>query len=846
MALGNHMMRLTTLLGIALALEVKLASGVMAGTVGIIEGVAIDKDSKATLPGVNILVVGTSFGASTGPDGRFQIPNVPAGSYDISATIVGHRPLRLKEVRVVADLRTRLELRMEESPIEMGAVEVLAETPPILKDVTGTVHTVDQRQIELLPVSSFLGVVALQPGVTADLHVRGGKTTESLYLVDGLPIQDFITGEVGIDLPRSSIASMKVETGGYEAEYGNALSGVVSIVTPAGTNEHRVTGRIEKDDLFGGDEVDHRTEGELSAAGPIVPDALFYFASVSIVGSDTRYWQDLSQFFGSPVISGASGFAKLVYQWAPNMKLTGQFMGSTANWRDYEFSWRFNLAGLPERSKQSYRASTLFSHTVSPKLFYSATLSYYYGGSHIGPEQKSEVDTTMYQYDFFLRYVIGGNRALWAEYRQNITTLKADMTYQVGERHLLKAGGEFNYYSIYSDVLKLEPQKNVWGKPFLTKPMLNYSSDYRYYPYSASAYVQDKIELSHEGMLLNFGLRYDMLNPRAERPAVERIPVSEDEYQTVITDYVPATAKHLFSPRIGFSAPFAASGYLFVNYGEYVQFPLFDYLYSGLNNVSLQRGVGVLIGNPDLEPERTKAWEISAKYAFEDDAVLSATYFDKTTYNQIDIKTFVPGTARAAGDYGFAEFVNYQYARAQGLELMISRERHKLLTGSVSYTFMTVDGLSDDARQGLTYYQWGYPSPPKLYPLSWDQRHTVKFIANFALPWQTALSLLWAYSSGRPYTYYPTYDGFTPLDSTMRFTPNNARMPDVHLVDVKASKRFRLGDFGTLAFYVDIRNLLDTRNVVWMDSNGNVGGELSDVSAWGYPRRVRLGLRLEF
>jgi len=226
--------------------------------------------------------------------------------------------------------------------------------------------------------------------------------------------------------------------------------------------------------------------------------------------------------------------------------------------------------------------------------------------------------------------------------------------------------------------------------------------------------------------------------------------------------------------------------------------------------------------------------------------VLSATYFDRTTYNQIDIKTFVPGTARAAGDYGFAEFVNYQYARAQGLELMISRERHELLTGSISYTFMAVDGLSDDARQGLTYYQWGYPSPPKLYPLSWDQRHMVKLIANFALPWQTDLSLLWAYSSGRPYTYYPTYDGFTPLDSTMTFTPNNARMPDAHVVDVKASKRFRLGDFSTLAFYVDIRNLLDTRNVVWMDSNGKVGGELSDVSAWGYPRRVRLGLRLEF
>jgi outer membrane receptor protein involved in Fe transport len=345
-------------------------------------------------------------------------------------------------------------------------------------------------------------------------------------------------------------------------------------------------------------------------------------------------------------------------------------------------------------------------------------------------------------------------------------------------------------------------------------------------------------------MLLSVGVRWDYLNPRAERPAVERVPVSDDEFQTVVTGYVPASPKSLFSPRVGFSAPFAARGYLFVNYGQYVQFPLFDYLYSGLSSASLANGVGVLIGNPDLRPEETTAWEFSAKYAFESDVVLSLTYFDKTTYNQIDVKTFIPTTARAAGDFGYAEFVNNPFARVQGVEAMISRDGDPVLNGSVSYTLMAAEGLSEDSRQGLTYYQWGFAPPPKLYPLSWDQRHTVKLIANAHLPWTIDFSAVWTYASGRPYTYYPTLDGFTPLDSTQRFVPNNARMESVSELDVKVSKRWDISDALSLLFYVDARNVFDQKNVRWVDSSGEVGGELGDITAWGYPRRVRIGLQL--
>ncbi len=829
-----------------LVLPLFVHSLLFCGTSGIIEGIVKDKATNSVLVGVTVRLVGTMQGAATDVDGKFHINSVPAGTYNIEVSLVGYRNVLLKNIRVVADLRTRVEFLMEETTLELSTVEIVSTPPPILKDVTGTLHTVSSKEIELLPVSTFTDVVALQPGVTSDLHMRGGKTTEVLYLVDGLPIQDLINGGAGSDLPRSSIVSLNVQTGGFEAEYGNALSGIVNIVTNGGSNTPNFSVRAEKDDVFGGEEVDHTTEAEVSGGGPFIRDKLFYFGSATFTRSDTRFWQDLSRFFPSPIVPQFTGFAKINYLYSPELKLSAQLLASTKSYHDYEYSWRFNLNGLPQRSQNAYRGALIATHTISPSFFYTVSLSQYHQQSHIGQTQESFPDTSLYQYDFFLQYVLSGSRIQWADNKQTINTMKGDATLELSQHHLLKWGGELNLYSIYSNLVRFEPRKNIWGKPFLDKPLLNYSSDYSYHPYSGSAYLQDKIELSKEGMLFNIGVRMDFLNPRAQRPEAEWVPISEDEYQTNITKYVSASAKYLFSPRVGFSAPFAERGFVFINYGQYVQFPLFDYLYSGLNNVSLQKGVGVLVGNPDLQPEKTKAWEISVKYAFKNDLVFSTTYFDKTTYNQIDVKTFVPSIARIAGDYGFAEFVNNPYARATGVEFLLSRETHDFLTGSISYTLMSAEGLSQDARQGLDYYQWGFEPPPKLFPLSWDQRHTIKVIANFRLPWETELSALWTYNTGRPYTFYPTYDGFTPLDSTMKFVPNNARLSDVNDLDIKAAKHFQYSQDLRITLFVDVRNLFNHRNARWSDSSGRIGGELGDLSAWDPYRRTRLGLRVEF
>ena len=93
----------------------------------------------------------------------------------------------------------------------------------------------------------------------------------------------------------------------------------------------------------------------------------------------------------------------------------------------------------------------------------------------------------------------------------------------------------------------------------------------------------------------------------------------------------------------------------------------------------------------------------------------------------------------------------------------------------------------------------------------------------------------------------PTQNAFTPIDSSRVFILNNGRMSENVFVNLKLSGKIVLDTESCYVFtvYLDARNLLNTLNVRWMDSNGKIGGGLGDPSAYYDPRRIRLGVRLE-
>jgi outer membrane receptor protein involved in Fe transport len=842
--------RIVTTLAFFLWATIKLFSG----TTGILEGFVYDKATGTALPGVNVVISQTNQGAATTNDGKFRIHNVPAGTYEVRVSLLGYQTVTIHNIIIQPDLVTRLNIEMNEAALALGEVEVRAERPLIQRDVTGTLHQVEQEKISQLPVDNVQEVVGWQAGATTEGNIRGGKVREVSYLIDGLAVQDLVSGGLGIKLPISAIQQLSIKTGGFDAEYGNALSGVVNVVTRRGSNERQYFLRADKDNLFGGKQYSRTTDAEFSLSGPILQDKLHYFWANNGYLTDTRWWQDFQHFFKTPVRQELHGIARIDYLLSPSQRLNAQALYSWQDWHDYEFSWRFNLAGLPPRRQNSYRLALTWSHTLSKNTFYSLQASQSLIHSRIGNGDPAAADLSPYQYDLFLQYVLSGDRQWAGENFQRVSMLKTDFTTLLPSRHALKAGFEFNYYDIEADLRKLEPQTTYFGKPLIDASLLNYSSSYRYFPRSGSIYLQDKIEFKYDGSILSLGLRYDFLDPRASRPAIELIPLGSNQFQENILGFVPASVKHSVSPRFGFSAPLTANSFIFINYGHYFQFPLFDYLYTGLDNVKLRGGVNVLRGNPDLKPELTRAWEISVRHNVKENIVISLTYFKKETNNQIDTKTFVASNSRIAGDFGFAEYVNTPSASTSGMEFVVTRDRGDWVTGTFSYTLMKAEGLSESENQGIDYAQWGFPVYTLPFYLSWDQRHTVKTDLLFKLPLAVKLNFLWQYHTGRPYTFFPSKDGFTPDNPLQLFLPNNHRMPHYNIIDLYAAKDFYLSRnrqqepaaASKLSVYVDVRNLLNTKNVLWVDSSGRIGGELGDPSAYYSPRRTAVGVRATF
>ncbi|NUM81845.1 carboxypeptidase-like regulatory domain-containing protein, partial [bacterium] len=126
-----------------------------AGTNGKVTGIVKDKETGDALPGVNIILDGTTMGAATNAQGEFTIINVPAGVYTLSTSMIGYTKVTKQNVRILPDFTTRVDFDL--SPESLGGEEVVivAERPLIQKDQTMTMTVTSSEEIKNLPVRGF-------------------------------------------------------------------------------------------------------------------------------------------------------------------------------------------------------------------------------------------------------------------------------------------------------------------------------------------------------------------------------------------------------------------------------------------------------------------------------------------------------------------------------------------------------------------------------------------------------------------------------------------------------------------------------------------------------------------
>jgi outer membrane receptor protein involved in Fe transport len=211
---------------------------------GKIAGTVTDAATGEPLPGVNVLVVGTSLGAATDPDGDYFIANLPLDTYAIKATFIGYRDVTVTDVEVQAGATTTIDIEMEEATMGMeGEIVVTADRPLVERDNTTSSVRLESRELETRPTTEFTDVLTTLPGVdvvNGQVRVRGGTLDEVAFVVDGARARNPLNHNPYTRLNLSSIQEVEVITGSFNAEYGEAQSGVVNVITKEGRDEYEL------------------------------------------------------------------------------------------------------------------------------------------------------------------------------------------------------------------------------------------------------------------------------------------------------------------------------------------------------------------------------------------------------------------------------------------------------------------------------------------------------------------------------------------------------------------------------------------------------------------------------
>jgi outer membrane receptor protein involved in Fe transport len=232
-----------------------IINNLFAGTTGKIAGFVRDKNTGLPIPGVNIQIEDQFLGAASDINGEYFIIKIPVGKHKITASFIGYKTFSYNDIEIEVDRTVVVNFSLEEEILEMSEpISVVAERERIKKDLTMSSQHVSTEEIAALPVESFESVAMLQAGAVGT-HFRGGRSNQVVPVIDGMNIRDATAGyyqpyryrdehylQTNLLLPESSIEQMQVITGGFNAEYGNAQSAIINLITKEGGPKH--SGRI--------------------------------------------------------------------------------------------------------------------------------------------------------------------------------------------------------------------------------------------------------------------------------------------------------------------------------------------------------------------------------------------------------------------------------------------------------------------------------------------------------------------------------------------------------------------------------------------------------------------------
>lgn len=221
-------------------LLLSLNTSVFAG--GKLVGKIIEADTGEPLFGANVLILGKDIGSASDIEGDYLILNIPPGTYQVKASMIGYQSVTKTNVEIKNNHTTTLDFTLSQSAIQLEEnVVVTAERPLIQQDLTATRHFVSADEISARPTDQLMTVLTTLPGIdvnsSGELVVRRGTLDQVAFLIDGVRARNPLDFQPYTNINLSSIQELEIITGGFSAEYGEAQSGVFNIITKEGSNK---------------------------------------------------------------------------------------------------------------------------------------------------------------------------------------------------------------------------------------------------------------------------------------------------------------------------------------------------------------------------------------------------------------------------------------------------------------------------------------------------------------------------------------------------------------------------------------------------------------------------------
>ncbi|MDH7602228.1 MAG: TonB-dependent receptor [Armatimonadota bacterium] len=611
-----------------------------ASTTGVITGVVRSAKDNVPLSGVNIILEGTTLSTVTDSQGRFTITNVPPGDYEVRAELVGYATTTVGGIQVTMDHRSDVEIVMEEEATREEEVVITRPRPMVQRDVVHTLNLVTAQQEPLTrldpsTVRSATGVLSALPGVIVEpsgsgqIHVRGGRADQTGWYLEGMPITDPNTGMFGTNLYTTGVSKLQAYTGGFSAEYGNAISGVLNEVKKTGAEAAGLRMNLE-----GGDYSYYDGQMEFGAG---TGDSFNYYVAAAAQKTD----------LDGPILKQQQYYdavTKLVWPSKSNtvtlLAMSGSLLGNTDTYHDTGDN------GIPtphelDYMRQEYTVGAVtWSHNFSPESF--LTVRPYF--------MRTDIEQNLV-----------GMYGVYAKIGSDRTGLQLAYTSQLGPKHLLKTGASFlasdNSYYLYP------------GFPLYRADVDTQQSDF---------YLQDQIRLSDK-WTSELGIRHERI--RYDRQG--RAYVAGAGYSG---DPIPDISRSVTTPRFGLAYSPNERTVWKINWGKFAKFvpacsvqkvyfdP--DMEIFGPGGPTLEQAMP---GLGSADPQTSTNLELSFERQLSEDTALRVTPF-RTEYKNLGDTHVDPNT-------GVSTYSNLGRGRSSGLEVALQKKMSSNWRGWLSYTY---------------------------------------------------------------------------------------------------------------------------------------------------------------